>query len=187
MALGGVAALGVVVAHLWGYALTFPDPIDRHLHLASTGHGHWKFVVGIAMGLLVAGIVHIDSGSWKWMGSRRPGPLFLAAASRLMFLQMGGFLALEATERLSSGGLSHLFTEPAVLVGLALQVLVALGGAALVLVVVKTVALTSRLRVRSIIRARTGGSPFRVVSRLEPSMLRVATGGSTPRGPPASS
>jgi cytochrome bd-type quinol oxidase subunit 2 len=179
--LGGLAAAGIVIAHGVGYALAEPDPHVRLQHLAATGHAHWSFVVVGAIALLVGGLALYLSGL---VTARREheAPSFVELAWRLAALQTFGFLALEASERLASGGLLRLFDDPAVVTGLLLQILFAALGAALLALLTTGVAAVLRRR-RALGQRQTADSPRFVVTGRTP-LCEVATGAGTVRGPP---
>ena len=179
--LGGMAAAGIVVAHLLAYLFAVPDPHDRVHVLESTGHGAWGYVAALGLGLLVAGLLRYVVKSFRGGdGSTAPFPTI---AARLAVLQLGGFIAIEALERLSvDHTTSGLFSEPVIQMGLLLQVVIALIGA---------LALTLLTRaIRSVLARRSGPQgatdsvkPFPRVAEIV-RRSTVGTGGGTLRGPP---
>jgi hypothetical protein len=120
LALTGVG--GIVLAHAVGYALAFPDGGLRASVLRATGHGYWP--VAVALAALAAGgavVLAVGAGVRRTWAQLLPRPLALAA------FQVVGFLAVETSERIAAGiPLSALLHERAVLVGVVVQVLVAL-------------------------------------------------------------
>lgn len=178
--IGALAFVAVIASHNLAYWLAAPDPHYRAELLHSTGHRYFVYVSAIALGLLVATLT-----SFLRTGAHQRGSMlarFSYIAPRLLAAQVSGFLALEAGERAFLGsGVGDLLTEKPVLIGLVLQLLVALVGAASVCLVA---AVAGRLR-------RSRQSPRRAAPRtfalpLEPLPLHalVAAGAATPRGPP---
>ncbi|MGH2752985.1 MAG: hypothetical protein ACRDLB_01000 [Actinomycetota bacterium] len=180
---GGMAAAGVVTAHLLAYVFAVPDPHHRELILESTGHRNWSLVTALALGALVAGFLRAVVGGLRG-GGNPPGPSYAIVAGRLAMLQLGGFLALEALERLgvdrSVGGL---LSEPAILLGSLLQIAIAFVGALIVLLVARGIefVLTGRNTTPA------ADTPTPSFNRRPEAARRssVGTGSGTLRGPPA--
>jgi cytochrome bd-type quinol oxidase subunit 2 len=179
--LGGLAAAGIVVAHGFGYTLADRDPHARLEHLASTGHEHWSFVVVGAIALLVGGLALYLSGLVSERKQLHP-PSVTGVFWRLVALQMSGFIALEASERLASGGVTQIFNDPAVLTGLLLQILFAALGAALLALLTSSVVAVLR-RIRALSRRGATRLPVSIPSGRSP-LYEVATGAGSVRGPP---
>lgn len=187
--LGGLAASGVVAAHVTAYYLTEPDPYARADLLAATGHGGWTLVVAIALGILVAGLVQYATrrawslGAPTGVPTLTGGSLFAVAATRLIPLQVLGCVGLEAIERWMAGeAVATVLTEPAVLIGICLQLLGALVGALILVLFTRAI---------DLIFGRSLPLPFtarqscpRPISRVLPARFRVAAGFGTLRGPP---
>ena len=179
--LGGMAAAGIVAAHLLAYLFAVPDHHDRVHVLESTGHGAWGYVAALGFGLLVAGLLRYVVKSFRGDGELT-APYF-AIAARLAGLQLGGFVAIEAWERLSvDHSTSGLFSEPAIQVGILLQVVIALLGALALMVLTR--AIRSVLARRS--QPRDATDPVRPFPRVTEVVRRstVGTGNGTLRGPP---
>lgn len=127
LVVSGVA--GVVVAHSAADLIAMPDGVERARHLAATGHGYWPVALGLA---LVAGLVSmVASGAQGRSLALASGPPPLAdakfSAAGLVASQLVLFAGMETGERLGSGGApASLLREPAFLIGLCIQVLVAL-------------------------------------------------------------
>jgi hypothetical protein len=131
---GGLAAAGVVVSHSLSYLFVAPDPHARSHLLQQTGHRYFTWIAAIAVGTLVAGLAggtlqRLRGGrSQTWS---RP-KVFAAAAATLATLQVIGFILLEGVERAALGaGVTHIFVEPVVAIGITMQIVVALVGALL--------------------------------------------------------
>jgi hypothetical protein len=186
MWLGGLAAAGVVVSHSLSYLFVAPDPHARSLLLQETGHRYFTWIAAIAVGALIAGLaggtlqrLHAGrSGTWS-----RPR-VFAAAATTLAALQIIGFIVLEGTERAVVGaGVTHIFAEPAIAVGIVMQIVVALVGALLL------VALAGGVdRISALFGATPSDRATRIVTwwatSVLPPNLQVAGSGRTLRGPP---
>ncbi|HXF58122.1 MAG TPA: hypothetical protein VNO34_11240 [Actinomycetota bacterium] len=129
---------GAVVGHLLAYAAVDPDPDARHRHLLATGHGSFHVLVHslafvLPAALLLAGlraVLRPDSA----LGTR-DRRLFLPG---LAAVQVPLFLLLECLERGFSVGAA--LSDPAVLVGAGVQVLVAAASAVLLVELGRTVA-----------------------------------------------
>ena len=180
--LGGMAAAGIVAAHLLAYLFAVPDPHDRVHVLDSTGHGSWSYLAAVCLGLLVAGLLRYIAGSFR--GDRGLSAPFLAVAGRLAVLQLGGFLGLEALERLTVDHLtSGFFAEPAMQLGIVLQLVIALVGALMLMLLTR--AIRSVLARRSQPEAASDPvSPFPYVAYIV-RRWTVGTGSGTLRGPPS--
>ena len=179
--LGGMAAAGIVAAHLLAYLFAVPDPHDRVHVLESTGHGAWSYLAAVCLGLLVAGLLRYVVGSFRGDGELTAP--FIAIAGRLAVLQLGGFLGLEALERLSiDHSVSGLFAEPAIQLGLLLQLAIALVGALVLMMLTRVI--------RSVLARRSQpeatSDPVRSFSHTAEFVRRstVGTGSGTLRGPP---
>jgi hypothetical protein len=185
--LGGLAAGGVVASHWLAYSLAVPDPHLRHEVLAETGHGYWQYAVAVVLGLVVASLSgfacqrvwpsRADSGD--------RGSPYYGVAGRLIALQATGLLILEGAERALTGTEPlGVFTEAPVIIGLAVQVLVALAAALLLVLFARAVDFVHRLVSRTCHRERPAPVQFPINLSVLPPRLRVATGGGTLRGPP---
>lgn len=144
--LGLLAFAGLLIGHFVAYLVVVPDHGMRAAVLEATGHrAHGLFVplagaalLGAAIGL----IAHQLRGRASAPG-REWSPMRVALT--LWLLQTTAFIALEASERaLSSHAVSELLHEPAFVLGLALQAIVALAGAIIVLLLRISVAALCR-------------------------------------------
>jgi len=133
---GGLAAGGVAVGHVLGYALAQPDPELRAAHLAATGHGSFGLLACVAG---VAALVAVAGVAWRAATGRdHRGP----ALGRLAAIQPLAFALVELAERGFS--VPAAVRDPSVLVGLVLQVVVAAALAHLVRGVVRAAGLLAR-------------------------------------------
>lgn len=114
-----IAWTGVVGGHLVAYLLTYPSGGFRHVHLAVTGHSWLGFATASVLAMipviLLAAGVHSLRASTGWSGR--------ALSLRLAAIQVPAFLLIEIVER--EWSLGRAVSDPAVLVGLILQPLVA--------------------------------------------------------------
>jgi hypothetical protein len=181
--LGGMAATGVVASHSLAYLLASPDPHSRAELLEATGHDDFGVVVALALGALVAGLLRFAIGRAWAPTDTSASKLYALTAPRLLTLQLGGFVALEMVERVLMGlPPLHIVAEPAVLIGLMLQVGAALIGAGLLILFAKTL---ERILSRQGFTGSAGERAALVpAGRLLPARVEVAVGSGTLRGPP---
>jgi hypothetical protein len=174
-----LAFAGTLAAHSIAYWLVAPDPHHHSSLLLNTGHGYWSVVTPLAMGLTVAGVAGaLISGAGA--GSR-----FGAVAGRSVVLQIAAFLAMETIERATVGGSLAVVKEPVVLVGLALQMLIALAIAGLLLVLTRaldTPTGSSILPLPAVSCSRPPSAPTD-----SPTLPQVLYGGALLRAPPVAS
>jgi uncharacterized membrane protein YraQ (UPF0718 family) len=182
--LGGLASAGVILAHALAFFFAAPEGHERAELLAATGHERWTLVVAVAMGLFVAGVagavldVRRDSPS----GYPSSGRSWFRVVPGLAGLQVAGFICLEVLERILSGhALDHLVTEPAVALGVVLQLVVAVLGGLLLHVLFKAIAFV--LRTRALEEAQDDTLHV-VASVFLCPRQEVGTGAGTLRGPP---
>jgi hypothetical protein len=132
----GVAVGGVVLAHWLAYVLAIPGAHARAQVLAASGHSYWVMAIkfAVVLGLAALGSLflrHLDRSPRTWESGQEA---FSAIAARLSLLQVTAFIAMEVTERLVVGApVAHLFHHRLFLMGLAVQLIVASGGALLLL------------------------------------------------------
>ena len=182
LSIGGLAAGGVVVAHLAAFLLVAPDPVRRQQLLASTGHGAWPLILTMAMGALVIGLVGLAARPPAGPGWRVRGSLL----GRLLLLQVAGFLLLESLERLAMGkgpgGLVELPFEPVIVIGLLAQVVAAVAAVVLLVVLDRIIVKLVEVLTVSPRAPRTLG-PWPVAD-LHLPLPKVAGGPANPRAPP---
>ena len=178
-----LAVAGMVAGHVLAYRLASADPAVRGDLLAESGHRYWSWVVVAALVSAVSGLV--DFAVCRWRSARVGSPpsrlWFSPLARRLVGLQVAGFLVLEGAERTFTGHSPASLLDPAIAVGVVVQVLVALGMSLALLMVSRTV---ERLRSS---RPVTGGVTLRL-RRPHPLFVKPpaapGAGGATMRGPP---
>jgi hypothetical protein len=150
---------GVVVGHLITYLLLVPRPSARAALLHQTGHAYLPAAVQAA--LLVAAL---SLGSWflRMVAGRHRSPARSSTLfGRLARLQLAGFAAMEVFERLASGIPLVELVRDHVVIGFAVQLLVAWLAARL---------LTVLTRVAEVVRR--AGVERRPERALEPFLFR---------------
>ncbi|GAC1316805.1 MAG: hypothetical protein NVSMB12_14060 [Acidimicrobiales bacterium] len=150
----GVA--GVVAAHSAAYAIAIPDGARRARHLQATGHGYWSVAIGLAC---VGGLIAVVGAGVRGRAvalARAMAPTDRRVATAgLVSWQLALFSAIEVVERLGSGSpTGALVRDPAFLLGLGIQVLVAL----LIVMVLRSIERGVELLVFAL-RRRTAQSP----------------------------
>jgi hypothetical protein len=174
-----LAFAGTLAAHSIAYWLIAADPHHHASLLLSTGHGYWGVVTPLAIGLSVAGI------AGALISSSRTVVRFGNVAARAVVLQVLAFLLMETIERATVGGPLVVVREPVVLVGLVVQMLIALAIAGLLLVLTR--ALDSATG-SSILVTPTASRSTPFTARTEsPDLLELRYGGALLRAPPATS
>jgi len=177
LALVGFA--GTLAAHSIAYWVVAPDPHQHASLLLSTGHGYWGVVTPLAMGLAVAGIAGVV------ISRSGPEARFGAVAARAAALQLVAFLVMETIERATVGGSLAVIREPVVLVGLAVQMLIALAIAGLLLVLTRSLDSPTS---SSVLPLPDVGRSQRVTTNTDtPSSIELRYGGALLRAPPATS
>ncbi|MGZ5291788.1 MAG: hypothetical protein ACXWXQ_04945 [Actinomycetota bacterium] len=126
----GFAAAGLLIGHALSYALAIPDPHHRDLVLDGTGHAYLPAAGQVALVLALAGVAAIVVRSRSGRGPR-DAEGFGALARLLAIVQVGAFAGQELLERVSTGSpVGELLHGRVFVVGVLVQVAVALGGAA---------------------------------------------------------
>jgi hypothetical protein len=135
LGLAAAAVAGATVGHTLGYLLAVPDMQVRAAVLAQTGHAYWSMAVAgaIVFGVLAAVAVAVHHFR-RGLKRQRPAPVHRdlgGLAWRLALLQPAIYVVHETLERLVVGApLSGLFGHRLLLTGVVVQVLVAVGVAA---------------------------------------------------------
>ncbi len=184
--LAGMAVVGAVVGHWLGYALAFPDAHLRAEVLSQSGHGYWMLVVKAAaiLGFASLGTVLVRHLSEARRGHRtgEDGPAALAL--RLAVIQVSAFVAVEAVERAFAGEpVTQMFQHHLLLLGVAIQIAVACGGALVLLWFGRVAATISRWVVRPRFERPLVRHPFPAFADASPP--QVLRGGAGLRGPPS--
>jgi hypothetical protein len=120
----GLATAGAISGHLLGYLVVYPYSNDRQVHLAVSGHGSFGTLAAVATAAGALALVVLTIRA-----CRKQALEFRWLAGRLVTLQLVIFAVLELAER--GFDPAGTLADPAVLVGFAAQVLVALAVAVL--------------------------------------------------------
>ena len=127
----GLAMAGLVLGHVLAYLIAVPDPHHRAFVLQRTGHEYLPTMAEAALVLALAGMAAVVIRAFApgpWGGSER----FPRLAGRLGLVQVLAFGGLEVVERIVAGApLGDLASDHILVIGMAVQVVVALAGAAL--------------------------------------------------------
>ncbi|HJT37768.1 MAG TPA: hypothetical protein VJ818_05030, partial [Actinomycetota bacterium] len=122
--LSGAAMLGLTGAHMLDYFVLYRNPVVRHGVLSATGHSYFgkAFEFSIASAILAA----IGSFAFGVLRAHHEGERRSAwrAAGMLALIQSGGFVALEAGERLVVNAHAGQLLK-VTLVGVVLQAIIA--------------------------------------------------------------
>lgn len=177
LALGGLLA-----GHLASYFVVAPDAHDRAELLAVTGHSDHGTFVTLALAATFAAVIGLFMQRVRARCDRRPSRGRVALA--LWAAQTTGFVLLETWERGHGilGGAAELVHEPAFLIGLVAQVVVALAATAVVLLVRATVDALLRLFAPRTAGSSTPSFSRSVARRAHKSIARAAW---NLRGPPS--
>ena len=134
----GLAMAGLVLGHVLAYLIAVPDPQHRAFVLQRTGHEYLPAMAEAALVLALAGMAAVVIRAVAPVprgGSER----FWRLAGRLGLVQVLAFGGLEVVERVVAGApLRHLASDHILVIGMAVQVVVALAGAAFLRWLVRT-------------------------------------------------
>jgi hypothetical protein len=121
---------GLVLGHVLAYLIAVPDPHQRAFVLQRTGHEYLPAMAEAALVLALAGIAAVVIRAFA-PGPRRGSERFPRLAGRLALVQVLAFGGLEVVERMLAGApLRHLASDHILVVGMTVQVVVAVAGAA---------------------------------------------------------
>jgi hypothetical protein len=126
----GLAMAGLVLGHVLAYLIAVPDPHHRAFVLQRTGHEYLPAMAEAALVLALAGMAAVVIRAFA-PGPRGDSERFSRLAGRLGLVQVLAFGGLEVVERIVAGApLRHLASDHILVIGMAVQVVVALAGAA---------------------------------------------------------
>jgi hypothetical protein len=126
----GLAMAGLVLGHVLAYLIAVPDPHHRAFVLQRTGHEYLPAMAEAALVLSLAGVAAVVIRAFA-PGPRGGSDRFSQLAGRLGLVQIVAFGGLEVVERIVAGApLRHLASDHILVIGMAVQVVVALAGAA---------------------------------------------------------
>ena len=136
--LTGVAVAGAVVGHMLAYLLAVPEPSARVALLGATGHAYWTAAIAAAT---VLGLASLASTLLRRFraglrpGRAQPSQSVACLAAQLAGLQLAIYLVQEVLERLEVGvPAAALLNGRLLMVGIAVQVVIAVGLAVLLAV-----------------------------------------------------
>ena len=179
-------AIGLFAGHEAGYRWAVPDPHQRQHLLEASGHGYSRFlpiVIAVAATLIAASLVSRVRTAIRGEHEQAAPPPWLLAV-----LPPVAFLVQEFLERWLSSGHVHAATlwEPAVLIGLQLQIPFAV----LALIVARVLARAADALGRALavepVGARLAVAVTWTSLDRSPAAARVGARGWSERGPPLS-
>jgi len=171
-----------VGAHVLDYLLLYRDPLVRHGQLVRTGHAYFGHAVEFAVAAAVlAGIGSFAFGVLHERGHHVDRPSIWRAAAVLSLIQSGGFIALEAGERVAAHAPPGQLTKVTIL-GVALQAVVATIAAFILAVIERVGRFVSRALVRKPPVRRPVAALVRPRDAIRPRLLRLSR--ASPRAPP---
>ena len=176
-----LAFAGLVAGHWFSYLIVAPSAHARQELLEATGHGSHDLLVTLGLAAGVAALIAMVASHLRNReASRSTRPV--RSALWLWLIQTVGFVALEASERVHGlHELSTLIHEPAFLVGLLAQAVVALVAAFVIWALRATVDAILRLLCLPSSREEPLPAPLRVRAYIRSSVARAAW---NLRGPP---
>ena len=126
----GLAMAGLVLGHVLAYLIAVPDPHHRSFVLQRTGHEYLPAMAEAALVVALAGMAAVVIRAFA-PGPRGGSERFSRLAGRLGLVQVLAFGVLEVVERIVAGApLRHLASDHILVIGMAVQVVIALAGAA---------------------------------------------------------
>jgi hypothetical protein len=182
------AITGVVLGHWIAYVVAVPGVGARDALLAETGHGYWPTAVALAVVFGIAAtagtvVRHLTRGIRRDALPAAGWERYRSTALRLASLQASVFAVQEVVERLGAGaplaGLAH---DGFIVVGLAVQVLVAAALALLLVCLGRTAEAIGRAITPTL---RSGRTRTRFVLPPAPALRATLAGSSRlTRAPP---
>lgn len=123
----GVAGAGLVLGHWLAYSIGMPQAHMRDELLRSTGHDYLPYATQVALLTGALGLVGLFFTRLTQREARGP---FGADVAKLAAVQSAAFVAMEVGERLLSGSSLHDLTHgPLLVIGLGVQLVLAVAGA----------------------------------------------------------
>jgi hypothetical protein len=181
----GAAAAGLVLGHALAYLIAIPDPHERAFALQRAGHAYLPALDQAALMLAIAGVAAVVVRAFA---RRRDGATerFGRVAALLAVVQTSAFVCQEVLERLVSGApLGELAHDQILVIGVLVQVLVAIVAAGVLWLLART---SSRLAATSLSHLRLPRERTLLslpVTERRAHALLLATAGSI-RAPPSS-
>jgi hypothetical protein len=178
--------IGLFAGHETGYRWAVPDPHQRAHLLEASGHEYSRYlpiVIAVAVTLIAAALAaHIRAAIRGAHRPTGPSPWLLAV------LPPVAFMVEELLERWLSSGHVHPATlwEPAVLIGLQLQIPFAVLALVVAHVLARTAHALGRALAAEPVAAHLDVAITRTSLDLSPVTARVSARGWSERGPPSS-
>jgi hypothetical protein len=188
LALTGVATAALLLAHWAAYVLAYRDAGLRVIVLAQSGHSYLASVGKFSLVFFLVALAWLAVDVWDRRRARDNLAFgFRSVALRLLGIQWIGFSALEVVERLiARAPVVEMLSHYTYVLGLLMQVVTALAGAVVVLLLARTVrrvALLLRSRRRPLDRVTT----FHHGHQTPIALRRELVGATGVRGPPQTS
>ena len=121
---------GLALGHVLAYLIAVPDPHHRAFVLQQTGHEYLPAMAEAALVLGLAGIAAVVIRAFA-PGPRGGSEPLWRLSGRLALVQVLAFGGLEVVERIVAGApLRHLASDHILLIGMAVQVVIAVAAAA---------------------------------------------------------
>jgi hypothetical protein len=182
----GVAAAALLLGHWAAYVLTYRQLQLRDVVLAQTGHSYLAWAGKLAFVILFLAVAWLVTEACRSNQPSPEGPArFLPVAARLMGIQVVGFSALEVIERMMvRAPVIEMFAHYTYALGVLMQVITALAGAVIVLLLTRT---ARQIYLLVKVRGRSRHSRVRT-ARAHPrpwvALHRDLVGATGVRGPP---
>lgn len=133
----GTAMAGLMLGHTLSYMIAVPDPHQRQFVLEQTGHGYMPALTQVTLMVLVAAIAAVVARAFERRGDRTE--TFPTVARTLAAVQVCAFVGQEVLERIATHAPLHtLGHDHVLLTGVAMQVIVAIVAARVLLWVART-------------------------------------------------
>ena len=176
---------GLVLGHVLAYLIAVPDPHHRSFVLQQTGHEYLPAMAEAALVLGLAGIAAVVIRTFA-PEPRGGSERFSRLAGRLALVQVLAFGGQEVLERIVVGApLRHLASDHILLIGLAVQVVVALAGAAFLRWIARTSSKLADTAVPRLPLPRLGAVPAFACAKWTPRIGMFGSIGNV-RAPPLS-
>ena len=180
--LAGAAMLGLAGAHVLDYFLLYRDPVIRAGLLQQTGHAYFGKAFEFAIASAVLAVVGTFAfGVLRARDHRVERPSPWRAAAILALIQSGGFVALEAGERIVVNAHAGQLLK-VTLLGVVLQVIVATLSAFVLSVIERAGTLVARALAGNPLVRRAVVAIVRPRDVIRPRLLLLSR--ASPRAPP---
>jgi hypothetical protein len=177
----GVAGAGLILGHWLAYAIDTPHAHAREELLRATGHGYLPYATQVGLLAATIGLVGLFVAR---LGRRGARASFVGNVARLAAAQSAAFITMEIGERLLSDAPLHdLAHGPLLAIGLGVQIMLAVAGAAVLRLTTRAAEVATSLG-----RSPAPASPQLIAAVAFPSSLvaprRPAMSAPASRAPP---